>query len=69
MNHSPMPLLNSNKLEELCQKIIVILNDNEQLLSHINQAVDILSAQISDLTDTENSKTLSIVEKICSSIR
>lgn len=69
LGDDPQPQLNSHNMERLCQSIQSILNDQEKLLSYVAKACEIISSQVDDIANTENSKTLSIVDKLKGAIR
>jgi len=56
------PPANSHKMERFCHKALKCLNDNNQLLHYIGKATDIISGQISDLSDPENAKIITVVD-------
>lgn len=61
---SLQPPLNSHKMEQLCQEMQNIINNPNDLLKYVTEACNIISAQVGDLSDSENAKTLAITEEL-----
>ena len=68
LGNSAQPPLNSHSMERLCQSIQNVLNDQEKLLSYVFRACEIINSQVDDVANTENSKTLSVVDKLIGAI-
>ena len=60
----PQPPLNSHKMEELCQKIQTVITNPDELSKHIDKASQIIAAEVKDLSDSENTKTATITERL-----
>ena len=69
LGNTAQPPLNSHSMERLCQSIQNVLNDQEKLLSYVFRACEIINSQVDDVANTENSKTLSVVDKLIGAIR
>lgn len=63
------PPLNSHDVERLCEKILRIVNDSNDLQKIVLNATEIISQNISDLASPEEAKTLVAVEKIQDAFR
>lgn len=60
----PQPPLNSHKMEELCQKIQTVITNPDELSKYIDKASQIIAAEVKDLSDSENTKTATITERL-----
>lgn len=60
----PQLPLNSHKMEELCQKIQTVITNPDELSKHIDKASQIIAAEVKDLSDSENTKTATITERL-----
>ena len=58
------PPLNSHKMEQLCRKMQSIINDSNEFSLCIDNACKIIAREVDDLSDSENTKTAAITEKI-----
>ncbi len=64
LNGDAQPQLNSRQMERLCQEIQTIMNDTDKLMQYVSTACGIISSQISDLTDSQSAKTLTVTERL-----
>lgn len=59
-----VPNLNSNKMEILCNKILECANDNIKLQNEVEKMIVIINNHISDASDTESTKSATLVEEL-----
>lgn len=59
-----IPNLNSNKMEILCNKILECANDNTKLQNEVEKIIVIINKHISDASDTESTKSASLVDEL-----
>ena len=59
-----VPNLNSNKIENVCKKILECANDNVELQNEVERMVAIINKHITDASDTESTKSASLIEEL-----
>ena len=59
-----VPELNANKMENLCEKILECANDNNDLQKEVEKMIVIIDKYITDASDTESTKSVSLVEQL-----
>jgi hypothetical protein len=69
LDGTTQPHLGAHKMEQLCQNIQKILDDSDALLEMVHTACQIINAQIDDLANSENAKTLAVTEKLKTAVR
>ncbi len=64
LNGEPQATFNSHIMERFCESFLHIVNDNVELLKHLEQVLTILNNSIPELNNAENAKTLTIVDTL-----
>lgn len=64
LSEGKVPELNSNKIDVLCEKILKCANDNADLQREAEKIIKLIDKQISDVSDTESTKSGSFVEEL-----
>lgn len=59
-----VPNLNSNKMENVCKKILECANDNVELQNEVERMIAIINKHITDASDTESTKSASLIEEL-----
>lgn len=59
-----VPNLNSNKIENVCKKILECANDNVELQNEVERMIAIINKHITDASDTESTKSASLYRRI-----
>jgi AIPR protein. len=59
-----VPNLNSNKIENVCKKILECANDNVELQNEVERMIAIINKHITDASDTESTKSASLIEEL-----
>lgn len=59
-----VPNLNSNKIENMCKKILECANDNVELQNEVERMIAIINKHITDASDTESTKSASLIEEL-----
>lgn len=59
-----VPNLNSNKIEAMCKKILECANDNAELQNEVERMIEIINKHIIDASDTESTKSASLIEEL-----
>lgn len=59
-----VPNLNSNKMENVCKKILECANDNVELQNEVERMIAIINKHITDASDTEYTKSASLIEEL-----
>ncbi|THF76249.1 AIPR family protein [Cohnella fermenti] len=69
INGEDMPSLNSKKINSYCEKINVVLNDQNKFLEAIKDVTSIINDVVSDLKDSEASKRQYLNEEYLKNIK
>lgn len=64
-----IPEMNANKMNKLCEKILKLVNDNEQLINEVSKVIKLIDKHVSDISSTESTKSGSLVEALISEYR
>lgn len=59
-----VPALSANKMDALCEEILECANDNTELQKEVEKIIKIINKHISDINDTESTKTTSLVDEL-----
>lgn len=59
-----VPDLNANKMDDLCEKILECANNNTDLQREVEKTIAIINKHISDVGDTESTKSASLVDEL-----
>jgi len=60
--NTPMPNLNSKKIEEYCKQINDLLYDNSKALEYFGRGISKLDLVVTGLSDTEITKSKQLLE-------
>lgn len=58
-----IPDLNSNKIEQLCQAILDCANETTKLIAEIEKVISVINKYVTDITNTEMTKSALLVEQ------
>lgn len=59
-----IPDLNAHKMDKLCENILECVNDNVQLQKEVEKMIGVIDKYVTDVSDTESTKSASLVEKL-----
>ncbi len=59
-----VPELNANKMDALCDKILICINDNNLFISEIQKLMDIIQKYVKDINNTEITKSVTLVDQL-----
>ncbi len=59
-----IPMMNANKMEDLCNKILQVANNNSLLVNEILKVIDALDKHLSGKNDAEMTKSATLVEQL-----
>ena len=63
------PNMNSNKIEKVCNDILKVVKCNTSLTSEVKKLTSILDKNVPDLSSTESTKLVTLVEKLKSELK
>jgi hypothetical protein len=59
-----IPEMNARKMNDLCEILLEVANDNMLLIEEVNKVSVLLDRYVEDITSTESTKSASLVEKL-----
>lgn len=59
-----IPMMNSKKINELCEKILKVANDNDKLTKEVNRVTLFIDKYVDDISSNESTKSASLVESL-----
>ncbi len=59
-----IPEMNSNKMNNLCEKILKIANDNDKLAEEVNKITSFIDKYVDDITSNESTKSALLVDNL-----
>lgn len=64
-----VPEMNAHKMNTFCEKILNLVNSNEQLVAEVNKLFQLLNKHVLDISSTESTKSATLVDALIAEFR